>query len=115
MKTHAISGSACQGLQLTTVRNASEILKLIDVYLNRSSRTEDPFRVLRKTIDAAIEHNVEVLYTPAAVDDVRDDELAVLKVSREALRAAEHRGVVPHDRFARLRAGARRRAQGRRR
>ena len=49
---------------------------------------EDPFRVLRKTIDAAIEHNVEVLYTPAAVDDVRDDELAVPKVSREALRAA---------------------------
>ena len=32
-------GIACQNLQLTTVRNGSEILKLVDVYLNRSSRT----------------------------------------------------------------------------
>lgn len=32
-------GIACQGLQLTTVRNGSEILKVVDVYLNRSSRT----------------------------------------------------------------------------
>ena len=32
-------GIACQGLQPATVRNASEILKLVDVYLNRSGRT----------------------------------------------------------------------------
>ena len=64
----------------------SDTLVLYRVLL--AAPPEDPFRVLRKTIDAAIEHNVEVLYTPAAVDDVRDDELAVLKVSREALRAA---------------------------
>ena len=32
-------GITCQGLQLTTVRNGSEILKVVDVYLNRSSRT----------------------------------------------------------------------------
>ena len=32
-------GIACQGLKLTTVQNGSEILKVVDVYLNRSSRT----------------------------------------------------------------------------
>ena len=32
-------GIACQGLKLTTVRNGSEILKVVDVYLNRSSHT----------------------------------------------------------------------------
>lgn len=32
-------GIACQGIKLATVRNGSEILKVVDVYLNRSSRT----------------------------------------------------------------------------
>lgn len=49
---------------------------------------DDPFHVLRTTIDAAIERQAEVLYTPAAVDNVQDEELALLHVSREALRGA---------------------------
>ena len=32
-------GIACQGIKLTAVRNGSEILKVVDVYPNRSSRT----------------------------------------------------------------------------
>lgn len=32
-------GIACQGLQLTTLRNGSGILKVVDVYLNRSSHS----------------------------------------------------------------------------
>jgi hypothetical protein len=31
-------GSASQGIKLTTVRNGSEILKVVDVYVNRSGR-----------------------------------------------------------------------------
>lgn len=30
---------ACQSIQFTVVRNGSEILKIVDVYLNRSGRT----------------------------------------------------------------------------
>ena len=30
---------ACQSIQLTAVRNGSEILKVVDVYLNRSGHT----------------------------------------------------------------------------
>lgn len=30
---------ACQSIQLTAVRNGSEILKVVDIYLNRSGRT----------------------------------------------------------------------------
>ena len=30
---------ACQGISLAAVRNGSEILKVVDVYLNRSSHT----------------------------------------------------------------------------
>ncbi len=30
---------ACQSIQLTAVRNGSEILKVVDVYLNRSAHT----------------------------------------------------------------------------
>ncbi len=32
-------GAACQGIELATLRNGSEILKVVDVYLNRSSHT----------------------------------------------------------------------------
>jgi hypothetical protein len=32
-------GLACQGIKLAAVRSGSEILKVVDVYLNRSSRT----------------------------------------------------------------------------
>jgi hypothetical protein len=32
-------GTACQGIKLSVVRNGSEILKVMDVYLNRSSHT----------------------------------------------------------------------------
>jgi len=32
-------GRACQGLTLAPVRDGSEILKVVDVYLNRSGRT----------------------------------------------------------------------------
>ncbi len=32
-------GTACQGIELATVRNGSEFLKLGDVYLNRSSHS----------------------------------------------------------------------------
>jgi hypothetical protein len=32
-------GLACQGLTLVAVRDGSEILKVVDVYLNRSGRT----------------------------------------------------------------------------
>ncbi len=37
-ETHDL-GIACQGIKLAAVRNGSEILKVADVYLNRSSRT----------------------------------------------------------------------------
>ena len=32
-------GIACQGIKLSVVRNGSEILKVVDVYINRSSHT----------------------------------------------------------------------------
>ena len=32
-------GIACQGIEVGTLRNGSQILKVVDVYLNRSSRT----------------------------------------------------------------------------
>ena len=48
--------------------------------------TDDRFSVLRATIDAAIERKADVLYAPGAVDNLRDDELAILKVSRTAAR-----------------------------
>ena len=32
-------GLACQGIKLAAVRSGSEILKVVDVYLNRSCRT----------------------------------------------------------------------------
>ena len=32
-------GIACQSVQLAAVRNGSEILKVVDVYLNRSGHT----------------------------------------------------------------------------
>ena len=32
-------GAACQGIEIAAVRNGSEILKVVDVYLNRSGHT----------------------------------------------------------------------------
>jgi hypothetical protein len=32
-------GIACQGIKLSVVRNGSEILKVVDVYINRSNHT----------------------------------------------------------------------------
>jgi hypothetical protein len=32
-------GRACQGIELAVARSGAEILKVVDVYLNRSSRT----------------------------------------------------------------------------
>ena len=32
-------GIACQGIEVGTLRNGSQILKVVDVYLNRSSHT----------------------------------------------------------------------------
>jgi hypothetical protein len=32
-------GLACQGIKLAAARNGSEILKVVDVYVNRTSRT----------------------------------------------------------------------------
>ncbi|MFI5366060.1 MAG: hypothetical protein ACHQ4J_10585 [Candidatus Binatia bacterium] len=49
------------------------------------SSAGDTFGTLSQTIAAAFARGAAVLYAPASIDDVRDDQLPILRLSRDAL------------------------------